>query len=213
MQISLTWGGDFVLCRGGYIKVAKIWLFEKRRHRWSTNRVHYKLDGIGNNANNGIRGFIMSKQKFPGSKCYPQWVLNLWTSDSKSNTLLSELIWHVLLRRSLNFCLCTTWFLDLNDLVRINREWLYKQPKVSVLQANAKLVQKGECWNQRSRGLILTGEYYFVIGIFCVHIIKPLMPILVLLPILSVCKKKTRMLVVVWMIIITKSKIMTSYFS
>ena len=33
--------------------------------------------------------------------------------------------------------------LDLDDLVRINRAWLYKEPKVWVLQANAKLVQKG----------------------------------------------------------------------
>ena len=30
--------------------------------------------------------------------------------------------------------------LDLDDLVRINRVWLYKDPKVSVLQANVKLV-------------------------------------------------------------------------
>ena len=37
------------------------------------------------------------------------------TSDSKSNTLLSELTWHVLLRGSLNFCSCTTWFLDFYD--------------------------------------------------------------------------------------------------
>ena len=32
----------------------------------------------------------------------------LITSDSKSNTILSTLTWHVLLRRSLNFCSCTT---------------------------------------------------------------------------------------------------------
>ena len=42
--------------------------------------------------------------------------------------------------RSLNFCSCTTWSLDLDDLVRIDRAWLYKELKVSVLQANAKLV-------------------------------------------------------------------------
>ena len=60
------------------------------------------------------------------------------TSDSKSNSLLSELVRHVLLR-SLNFYSCTTWFLDFDDLVRINKVWLYKEPKVSV---NAKLVQK-----------------------------------------------------------------------
>ena len=61
-------------------------------------------------------------------------------SDSKSNTILSTLTWHVLLRRSLNFCSCTTWCLDLDDLRRINSAWLYKEPKVSVLQANVKLV-------------------------------------------------------------------------
>ena len=57
-------------------------------------------------------------------------------------------------------CSCTTWFwfLDLIDLVGINRVWVYKEPKFSVLQVNAKLVQKGECstWNQRSRGSTLT---------------------------------------------------------
>ena len=61
-------------------------------------------------------------------------------SDFKSNTILSTLTWHLLLRRSLNFCSCTTWYLDLNDLMRINRAWLYKDPKVSVLQANVILV-------------------------------------------------------------------------
>ena len=101
----------------------------------------------------------MWKQKIPVTKCYPQWVLNHWTSDSKSNMLLSTLTWQLLLRRSLNFCSCTTWCLDLDDLVRINKAWLYKELKVSVLQANAKLVQRGACWtwNQRSSGSILTG--------------------------------------------------------
>ena len=65
------------------------------------------------------------------------------TSDSKSNSLLSELERPVLLMRSLNFCSCTTWFLDLDDLVRINRHDHIRSAKVSVLQANAKLVQKG----------------------------------------------------------------------
>ena len=41
---------------------------------------------------------------------------------------------------SLKFCSCTTWYLDLDHLRRINRAWLYKEPKVSVLQANVKLV-------------------------------------------------------------------------
>ena len=45
----------------------------------------------------------------------------------------------------------------LGYFVGINRAWLYKEPKVSVLQANDKLVKKGECltWNQRLiRGLV-----------------------------------------------------------
>ena len=41
------------------------------------------------------------------------------------------------------FYSCTTWFLYLDDLVIINRTWLYKEHKVWVLQANAQLVQKG----------------------------------------------------------------------
>ena len=89
-------------------------------------------------------------------------VLNHWTSVFKFNTLLSGLTLQVLVRRSLNCCSCTTWFLDLDDLVRINRVWLYKEPKVSVLQTNAKLVQKGKCWtwNQRFSGSILTGVIF-----------------------------------------------------
>ena len=72
-------------------------------------------------------------------------------SDTKSNTILSTLTWYLLLRRSLNFCSYTTLNLDLDDLRGIyrawlrgiNRAWLYKEPEVSVLQANVKLVQKG----------------------------------------------------------------------
>ena len=51
---------------------------------------------------------------------------------------------------------------NLDGLVGISRAWLYKEAKVPVLQANAHLAQKGECWtwNQKFiRGLysILTG--------------------------------------------------------
>ena len=58
------------------------------------NRVFHKLDKTGNNANIGIRGFTVWKQKIP-EKMLAQWGLNpgLWlTSRSKSNTLLSEQI-------------------------------------------------------------------------------------------------------------------------
>ena len=113
----------------------------------------------------------------------------LITSDSKSSTLLSTLAWHVLLRRSLNFCSCTTWFFNLDDSVKINRTWLYKEPKVSVLQANVNLVQKGECWtwNQRlwEAQVLFPLRVTFFTGFFCFHVVKPLMPILALLPISS----------------------------
>ena len=51
----------------------------------------HKLDGIGNNANIGIRGLLRENKKKNSVKCYRQRVLNPWTSDSKSNTLLSQL--------------------------------------------------------------------------------------------------------------------------
>ena len=70
---------------------------------------------------------------------------------------------------------------------------IYKEPKVSVLQANDKLVQKVKCWtwSQRSRGSILTGGNIFT-RIFCFHIVKLLMPILVLLPMWCFCENPER---------------------
>ena len=97
----------------------------------------------------------------------------LITSDSKSSTLLSTLTCYVLLRRSLNFCSCITWFLDFDDSVKINRAWLYEEPKVST---NVNLVQKGECWTWDHR----LWETFFT-GLFCFHIVKPLIPLLALL--------------------------------
>ena len=108
--------------------------------------------------------------------------------DSKSNTFLSELVRHVLLRRSLNFCWCTTWCFNSDDLVGINTAWLYKELKVSVLQAYAKLVQKGECWNWNQR--LWEALVLFPLRVTFCHwiffdVVKSLMPILALLPILS----------------------------
>ena len=76
-------------------------------------------------------------------------------------------------RRSLNFCSCTDWCLDSGDSVIINRAWLYKEPKDSVLQANVNLVQKGECWtwNQwfwEAWVLFQLGVIFFT-GFFCFH--------------------------------------------
>ena len=63
--------------------------------------------------------------------------------------------------------------LDL-DLFRINSTWLYKEPKVSVLQGHAKLVQKGDCWvwNQNARGSILTGGNILLLEFFFLKHLK-----------------------------------------
>ena len=55
--------------------------------------------------------------------------------------------------------------------LRIHRASLYKEPKVSVLQAKAKLVQKGECWTWNQRfirgpGSILTGGNILLLEFF-----------------------------------------------
>ena len=72
----------------------------------------------GNNANIGNRGFAMWKQKNPVENVTPRGIepRPLISSDSKSNIILPGLTWHVLLKGSLNFCSCTTWFLDLEEL-------------------------------------------------------------------------------------------------
>ena len=68
------------------------------------------------------------------------------------------------------------------------------EPKVSVLQANAQLTQKGECWTWNQRlirglGLIPTRSNIFLLDFFCFHVVKPLIPILALLPILFSLRK------------------------
>ena len=100
---------------------------------------------------------------------------------------------HVLPRGSLNFCLSIIWFLDLNDLVRINRAWLCKEPKVSVLQANTQSAQKGGCWSwnqsfMRNMGSILIGLTCFQ-WIFCFYVVMFLMQMqMAFLPMLCVCE-------------------------
>ena len=55
---------------------------------------------------------LQHKTKNPVTKCYPSG--NRTQAASKSKTILSTLTWHVLLRRSLNICSCTTWYLNLD---------------------------------------------------------------------------------------------------
>ena len=60
-----------------------------------------------------IMEILASEAPWKQKDVTPQWGLNpglSLTSDSKCNTLLSELFWHVLLEESLNLCLCITWF-------------------------------------------------------------------------------------------------------
>ena len=79
---------------------------------WHQRENQQKVPGSSSYNIYSYRNFTMWKQKKSSDE-----ILRLvriepgfWlTCYSKSNTLLSELIWHVLLRGSLNFCLCTTW--------------------------------------------------------------------------------------------------------
>ena len=66
--------------------------------------------------------------------------------------------------------------MDLDDLSRINRAWLYKDPKVLALQANGKLVQK-RVLNLETKvsGSILTGGNIMLLEFFCFHAVKTLM--------------------------------------
>ena len=72
------------------------------------NRVFHKLHEIGNNANNGIRGFT-KWQKKNSDKMLPLVGIEpgpLIASDSESNTLLSELTWLLLVRLRLKVPYC-----------------------------------------------------------------------------------------------------------
>ena len=101
--------------------------------------------------------------------------------------LLDEPLRQLLLGRSLNFCSCTTWFVDFDDSVRINRAWLYKDLKVLALQASASVAHQGACWTWNLRAwalfpLWVTSCYW----IFGFHILKTKMPQLAFL---CICEK------------------------
>ena len=97
------------------------------------------------------------------------------------NKATNELKWHLLFRESLNFCSCTTWFLDLHDLVRINGKWLYKDLKVSDLQANATLAQLVRHWTLKPV-IISCIRWRPTGGNFFLLLLNPLMAILPFLP-------------------------------
>ena len=56
---------------------------------------------IGNDGK-GIRGFTKRTQQEIQQNCYLQWELNLASLRFRSNTLHSELVWHIFVRGSLN---------------------------------------------------------------------------------------------------------------
>ena len=62
-----------------YIKSIKhVYKESKKSLTSNAERVFYKLDEIGNNANIGIRFFTTWKQKSPVTKCYPKSEYNHW---------------------------------------------------------------------------------------------------------------------------------------
>ena len=73
----------------------------------TSNRVFFEMHKNGNRSNANIGSRVKNVEIEPGL---------LITSDSKSNTIFYGLTWHVLLRRSLNFCSYTTCFLDFMEL-------------------------------------------------------------------------------------------------
>ena len=90
---------------------------------------------------------------------------------------------------ALSFCLYTTWFLDLDDFVRINRAWgaesfsLTRKCQVSTERIVLDL-------ESEVQGFSTHWEQYFVTGTFSFQAVKHLMLILALLSMLCVCKKK-----------------------
>ena len=112
----------------------------------------------------------------------------LKTSDSKSNTILSTLTWHVLLRRSLNFSSCTTWFLNLDDLVEsMEHDYVGSLSLTSTCQVSVERIVL-DLESEVPNSLVVR----IFTGIFCFHVVKPLMPTLALLP-TSCIYGKTRM--------------------
>ena len=84
----------------------------------SFNRVFHSLYKVGKNISIGIKGFNSSK-KVTSSEARPDARDYYWFRSPVPNRVkLAFAVW-----RFLNFCSCITWFLDLNDLVRMNRAW------------------------------------------------------------------------------------------
>ena len=63
------------------------------------------------------------------------------------------------------------WFLDLEDLVKVNRALLYKDLKVLVLQANGELAQMGACMAGMCPGFNPTGGNILLLDFYSLVIL------------------------------------------
>ena len=84
----------------------------------------------------------------PGTSCDPFWCLPDWANLASFN-------WGIF-----NFCLCTNWPLNLDDLTKINRAWLYKNHKSLSLTANVKLAQSGRYASVHTTGPRVQGKQW-----------------------------------------------------
>ena len=115
------------------------------------------------------------------NKILPQWVLNLGPQPFRSNALLSELSSHVLLGISLN-CLLVLHHFNVG-LRSTTKTW----PYADLRSPKKHMPQKGEDQTQTAEvsGSMFTGVI-FCCWIFCLHVVKTVMPILPLLPISAI---------------------------
>ena len=135
----------------------------KRQFPSSFSQTH----NIGNNANDGIRGFTTWKHKNPMTKCYPQWgfehrpLNNLWFQVQHSpfwanwvfackTETLGSLYSHALL-------ILTKSFKSRNQVMH---EHKFKDP----VSSSCQISSEGECWTWNQR--LITGPSSILIGNF-----------------------------------------------
>ena len=116
------------------------------------------------------------KTKNSSNKVVPLVMIDpdLWlTSNSKSNTLLSELTGHLVVRMRLEAPYVVILYgFQLNHLSPKIKWCINRYLKIPQV-AHARLAQEGECftWNQRLiRGSIVTGSNILSLTYFCFHV-------------------------------------------
>ena len=109
-----------------------------------SNRAFYELDEIGNNANIGIGGFTVWKQKIPVTKCYPQWELKpgLWLQVQHSPFWAN---WVFAYKTDTLGSLCSHALLVPTKSYKSKNQVIHKQKFRDPLSSTSRLAQKGEC--------------------------------------------------------------------